>query len=301
MTAAPSFKQKILAGEIKRADAMKIKYEDLHIRPGFNLRVSLDLLGEEARKEAEEDDEGLYQHISSGGQIPALEVVPRGDGGVWIVEGHRRHEQLGRADKNGVPLRDAKGDLWISIVPFIGNDAEQTARVMSSNKRRQLHPLEKAFGYLRLHKFGWDNGRIAANDGVSPQWVGKMLILAGGNTDVHRLVFGGKASVSVAADAVRQHGEQAGAFLSGELEKASAGGKKKVTAGSIRGKSYPRKAVSAYVERVGAFVSAFPEAQLTAIAKTETDFQVTVSAMALRELLAAHIDISTTGTKPREA
>jgi len=85
------------------------------------------------------------------------------------------------------------------------------------------------------------------------------------------------------------------------LKKVSAGGKKKVTAGSIRGKSSPRKAVSAYVERVGAFVSAFPEVQLSAIAKTETDFQVTVSAMALREVLAAHTNISAKCAKPKEA
>jgi len=32
-----------------------------------------------------------------------------------------------------------------------------------------------------------------------------MQILAGGNTDVHRLVFGGQASAS--ADAIKQHGE----------------------------------------------------------------------------------------------
>ncbi len=44
MTAAPSFKQKILDKEIRRADAMKIRYEDIHVEPGFNLRASLDLL-----------------------------------------------------------------------------------------------------------------------------------------------------------------------------------------------------------------------------------------------------------------
>jgi len=38
-----------------------------------------------------------------------------------------------------------------------------------------------------------------------------------------------------------------------------------------------------------------PKAQLTAIEKTETDFRVSVSALALRELLAAHIDISAKG------
>lgn len=292
MTAVPSFKQKINEKEIRRADAMKIRYEDIHVEPGFNLRASLDLLEGEALEAAKEDDESLFRHIMAGGQYPALEVRPRAEGGVWLVDGHRRYAAIGRADSAGAPLRDKSGELMVRIDAFDGNDADRTVRILSSNKNRQLHPLEKAFGYQRLARFGWDNPRIAEADHVTPQWVGKMLLLAGANSDVHRLVFSGKASASVAADAVRQHGEQAGAFLSGELEKASAGGKKKVTAGSIKGKSYSRKVVTTYVERIGTFVSALPDVDREAIANSETDFPVTVSAKALRELLAAHSDIS---------
>ena len=91
---------------------------------------------------------------------------------------------------------------------------------------------------------------------------------------------------------MRPSGEQAGAFLSGEFEKASAGGKKKVTAGSIKSKSYSLKAVTTYVERIGTFVSALRDVDREAIANSETDFPLTVSAKALRELLAAHSDIS---------
>lgn len=293
MTAVPSFKQKINDKEIRRADAMKIRYEDIHVEPGFNLRASLDLLEGEALEAAKEDDESLFRHIMAGGQYPALEVRPRAEGGVWLVDGHRRHAAIGRADKAGAPLRDKTGELMVRIEAFDGNDADRTVRILSSNKNRQLHPLEKAFGYQRLARFCWDNSRIAEADRVSPQWVGKMLVLASANSDVHRLVFSGSVSASVAADAVKQRGERAGEFLLGELEKASAGGKKKVTAGSIKGKTYSRKTVSAYVERVGAFVSAFPEAQRHAIANSETDFQVTVSARALRELLSAHSELST--------
>ncbi|MDM8356644.1 ParB/RepB/Spo0J family partition protein [Pandoraea communis] len=292
MTATPSFKQKINEKEIRRADAMKIRYEDIHVEPGFNLRAALDLLDGESLEKAKEDDDSLFRHIMAGGQYPALEVRPRAEGGVWLVDGHRRHAAIGRADAAGAPLRDRDGELMVRIDAFNGNDADRTVRILSSNKNRQLHPLEKAFGYQRLARFGWDNPRIAQADHVSPQWVGKMLVLAGANSDVHRLVFAGKTSASVAADAVRQYGEQAGAFLSGEFEKASAGGKKKVTAGSIKGKPYSRKAVTTYVERIGTFVSALPDADREAIANSETDFPVTVSAKALRELLAAHSDIS---------
>lgn len=75
-TAPVSFRQKILSKEIKRAHAMQVRYEDLHVEPGFNLRTPLDLLDGEERQRAEADDEALFQHIMSGGKIPPLEVRP---------------------------------------------------------------------------------------------------------------------------------------------------------------------------------------------------------------------------------
>lgn len=43
---AKSFKQMIKDGDLKRADAMKARLEDLHEEPGFNLRAE----GEELEK-----------------------------------------------------------------------------------------------------------------------------------------------------------------------------------------------------------------------------------------------------------
>lgn len=291
MTAVPSFKQKINDKEIRRADAMKIRYADIHVEPGFNLRASLDMLDGEALEKAKEDDESLFRHIMAGGQYPALEVRPRAEGGVWLVDGHRRYAAIGRADAAGAPLRDRDGELMIRIEAFDGNDADRTLRILSSNKKRELHPLEKAFGYQRLARFGWDNTRIAEGDHVSPQWVGKMLVLASANSDVHRLVFAGKAAASVAAEAVRIHGEQAGTFLAVELEKAAVGGKTKVTRSSIRSKAPPRKAVTAFVSRVDSFVTSLGPGTITALSTSESDFPVTVSSLALRDLLAAHSDL----------
>ena len=88
-----TFKQKILAGEIKRADAMKVRYQDLHEEPGFNLRI------EDADFDASID--ALADHILAGGQYPALEVRPRAEGGVFIVDGHRRKRAIGRAIERG--------------------------------------------------------------------------------------------------------------------------------------------------------------------------------------------------------
>lgn len=71
---AKSFKQMIQAGEIKRADAMKIQLDDIHEEPGFNLR--------DEGEDLEASISALAAHIMAGGMVPALEVRPRPAGGV---------------------------------------------------------------------------------------------------------------------------------------------------------------------------------------------------------------------------
>lgn len=86
MTNPPaSFKSMINAGTLKRADAMKARYRDIHVKPDFNLR-DRDSFYEAAVEE-------LTAYIMSGGQLPALEVAPLPDGsGVELIDGHRRHD-----------------------------------------------------------------------------------------------------------------------------------------------------------------------------------------------------------------
>ena len=65
------------------------------------------------------------------------------------------------------------------------------------------------------------------------------------NTDVQNLIAAGQVSATTAVHAVRQHGDAAGQVLSSELEKAQANGKKKVTAGTIKGPSIPKARLEA--------------------------------------------------------
>lgn len=96
-----SFREMRASGELKRADAEKIRIEDIHFEPGFNL--------EGRNEEDDEDDEALFQFIMANGlEFPALEVRPREEGGVWVVEGHRRTKQTRRADK---AAKAAQGEL----------------------------------------------------------------------------------------------------------------------------------------------------------------------------------------------
>ena len=226
-----TFKQKILAKEIKRADAMKVRLQDLHAEPGFNLRI------EDADFDASID--ALAQHIIAGGQYPALEVRPRAEGGVWIVDGHRRRLAILKAFEAGAPLQDKDGEVWVPIVAFEGNDADRVARVITSAEGRALSPLEVARGYARLRSFGWDNTRIAQKVGKTPQHVAQLLTLADANSDVQNMVAAGGVSAAVAVEAVRKHGDGAGKVLAD----APTNGNGKVTAGTMKGEALPRNVV----------------------------------------------------------
>lgn len=231
-----SFKQKILDKEIKRADAMKVRFQDLHEEPGFNLRI------EDADFLASIED--LAAHIMAGGQYPALEVRPRPEGGVWIVDGHRRKRAIAEAIASGAPLADKDGEVWVAIVAFEGNDADRTARIITSASSRGLSPIEVAMGYARLRGFGWDNTRVAQKVGKTPQHVAQLLMLADANSDVQRMVADGGVSAAVAVKLVREHGDEAGKVLADAADKAKAAGKAKVTDSTLTGKALPRKVVN---------------------------------------------------------
>lgn len=288
-----TFKQKILAGEIKRADAMKVRYEDLHEEPGFNLRI------EDADFAA--SIEALAEHITQGGQYPALEVRPRPDGGVWIVDGHRRKRAIGLAIERGAPLQDKDGVVWIRVEAFSGNDADRVARIITSAEGRALKPLEVAEGYKRLRNLGWDNTRIAKTVGKTPQHVAQALTLADANSDVHKAVADGTVSAAVAVGIVREHGENAGKVIAQEADKARAQGKGKVTAGTIKGKALPANVTTGALDALDAFMATLPTQARERLAAIEFSAQaglmpeaqqVSVRADAMLALLKAHAEVT---------
>lgn len=92
--AANSFKQMTQGGIIKRTDTgMFIGLNDIHVRDGFNKRQD-----DDERTRLADDD--LFNYLMNGGSVAPLEVIARDEGGVWVVEGHRRrrcYPQLYRA------------------------------------------------------------------------------------------------------------------------------------------------------------------------------------------------------------
>ncbi|WP_213873271.1 ParB/RepB/Spo0J family partition protein [Serratia marcescens] len=213
---ANSFKQMKNNGTLKRTDSgMFIKLADIHVQEGFNKRV------DDERTQAADDD--LFNHLSSGKPVPPLEVRPRDEGGVWIVEGHRRHRAYLRCRDAGKPIE------WIAILPFTGSDVERIARIMNSNSQLALTPYEQSQVVKELAGFNLSPDEIAALVGKSRATVDKLLALTQANHDVQTLVKDGAVAVDAAVERVKEHGEQAGKVLAGDVEKAKAAGKKKVT------------------------------------------------------------------------
>lgn len=226
-----SFKQMRVDGDLIRADAEKIDYKSLHIEPGFNPPGRTE--------EDETDDEELYQFIVKHGvlALPQLEVRPREGGGVWIVDGHRRHKQIGRAIESGQFAPDKKSGLHpVPIKQFTGNDLQRLYRVGTSNKHKKMKPLQFAELVKRAHEgFGQSVQQIADGMLCSVSAVQQALVLAGANHDVQQMVKNGEVSKTVAVKVVKAKGESAGPALKEAQQAARLQGKSKVTAKQVDG------------------------------------------------------------------
>lgn len=215
--AANSFKLMSRSGVIKRSDTgMYARWSDIHVKEGFNSRDD----DERTRKA---DDE-LFDYLMNGGTVPPLEVAARDDGGVWIVEGHRRHRCYGRCLDAGKPVE------WIHIVPFVGNDVERSARVITSSSQLLLSPIEQARKVKDMAvTFNLTSAELSKYLHKSVTWVERLMALSTANHDVQLAVKSGEVSLDVALDRVREYGESAGKVLAQDVAAAAAAGKKRVT------------------------------------------------------------------------
>lgn len=219
--AANSFKLMTRSGVIKRTDTgMFISLDDIHVRDGFNKRED-----DERTRQADDD---LFNYLMNGGSVPPLEVIARDEGGVWVVEGHRRRRCYARCRDAGKPVDR------IHIMPFNGSDVQRLARIMTSNNQLPLSDIEQAAVIQELHNaFNQATSEIAKLVNKSVATVEKLLTLSTANYDVQQEVKSGAVSVDVAVDRVKEFGEKAGEVLQHDKAVAAAQGKTKVTRSSI--------------------------------------------------------------------
>lgn len=214
------------ANLLMRADLPKIRLDQIYAEPGFN--------------PAETDDDyarrvdGIVNHLREGGTVPPVEVRPRDEGGMWIVDGHARIDAYRRATLAGVPLQDSKdGHVYVLATIFQGSDADRTLRLITSAEGRTLTPLQQSEVMKRLRGYGWSPSEIARKTGRSAEYISQLLALGDADSDIKTLVTTGQVSALVAAKAVRKHKGQAKAVLKEQLETVKAKGKSKVTATTV--------------------------------------------------------------------
>lgn len=257
--AANSFKLMTRSGVIKRTDTgMFISLDDIHVRDGFNKRED-----DERTRQADDD---LFNYLMNGGSVPPLEVIARDEGGVWVVEGHRRRRCYARCAEAGKPVDR------IHIMPFSGNDVQRLARIMTSNNQLPLSAIEQAAVIQELHNaFNQSTSEIAKLVNKSVPTVEKLLALSMANHDVQQVVKAGEVSVEVAVERVKEHGERAGEVLEQDKAKAAAAGKKKVTKSFIAPEISVKKARRAI--------------ELLALAQISDEGIITLEGIALAEVL----------------
>lgn len=215
---ANSFKQ-MCHGEnkiIRRTDTgMFIALENIHVKPDFNRRED-----DERTRQADDD---LYAFLMAGGTVPPLECVPRDEGGVWIVEGHRRQRCYIRCQQAGKPIKD------IQIVPFTGNDVERIARIMTSNNQLPLSKIEQSAVVKDLAAFNLTTAEIAKLIHKSIPTVEMLMTLSTADHAVKEMVKAGDVSAAVVVDRIKEHGESAAQVVQEDVKAAKAAGIKKVT------------------------------------------------------------------------
>ncbi|TPG76328.1 hypothetical protein [Pseudomonas arsenicoxydans] len=279
MTVKYSYEGLIKDGVIKRArTGLQVKYETLVL--GWNAR------NHNARWE--ESIVALTDYLREGGQVPAIEVhLNTATGELVIVEGYRRHESYRRLLAEGRPV-----DL-IDIVPFKGNNAERIARIATSNNQLGLAALEYANMYRELAALHISSTEIAQLVKKSRPHVDDHLLLAYANVDVRNLLESNHVSTETAVKFLREYGEEAGKYLEAELQKARGQGKAKVTKGTVKGKSLPKKIVTGLIASVDSFTASLDDEirkklfliEQAGTVDTET---IPVPAKTLQELLDSH-------------
>lgn len=288
-----SMKQLFKENVLKKADLPRIRYRDLIIVPGFN--------GREEGERLEKSNQELFEYIMAGGQVPPLEVHFNDQGGVEVVDGHRRHWAYGKAIAAGAPIE------WIDVLPFRGNDVDRVARIVTSDRKLSLTPLEVARIYKRMAGFRLSTEEIAQRVCKTRQHVEQMLVLANANNDVHMLVADGMVPAHIAVDAVREHGESAGEFLASQVKSAKSQGKSSVTKQVITGRAIPKKIVSGLMSKVESFAGSLGNDVRVKLAELENlpkealgEKVIEIRASVILELLQAHNEVEVARKKELE-
>lgn len=196
---------------IKRTDkGMFAALEQFHFTPGFNKRREGPKLDASIERSARSliKDEATKTLVDINNVLPQIEVQARPEGGLKVIEGHRRIRALRLLESWGytVPL--------VGLKPFIGNELECKARIVTSQSQEPLDPVELADVVRDFAETdGLSAAQIAKLVGFSRQYVEQLLKIAHGGEDVRDLIDQDVIAPGTAVKALRAFGEEAAAEI----------------------------------------------------------------------------------------
>lgn len=188
-----------------------VPLSELYVEPGFNVR-DIDQAHVEEFRDA----------FIDGEYLPPLAVQVT-EQGVKIIDGHHRYYGAKLATEAGheIPRLECKD--------FVGSEADRIAFMVTSSQGKPLAPLERAAAYQRLSNQGWESAEIAKKVKRSVADVEHHLALLEVGDGLIEMVKSGEVAATTAVALSREHGVNASSVAAGQMVKAKAAGKTKLT------------------------------------------------------------------------
>ena len=188
-----------------------VPLSELYVEPGFNVR------------EIDQDHVNEFRDAFIAGEyLPPLAVQVT-EKGIKILDGHHRYYGALAATEAGHPIPR------IECKDFVGSDADRIAFMVTSSQGKPLTPIERGSAYLRMINQGWEPAEIARKVKRSVSDVNLHLDLVRCGTELLDMVRSGEVAATTAVALSREHGPHATSVAVGQLDKAKAAGKKKIT------------------------------------------------------------------------
>jgi len=216
---------KLLSGMAVERDgnAWLVAIDDIRIIPHFNVRVKnaayfahIDKLTQSIIENGFYKDKPVAGYLAQEGK----KLV------IYCTDGHCRLEATRKAIALGTPIRE----LPVILKEKSTTVEDLTVALVRSNDGLKLSPLELAIACKRLGDYGWSYQTIATKIGITEEYVGQLMTLAGAPKSIREMIEAGEATAGVALTALRDHGSDAAKVMTKALEDAKAKGKSKLTA-----------------------------------------------------------------------
>ncbi len=212
--------RKAVTSSAKRGDFPMFEIDELHVIPGFNVRLPGPDLDAHVRGLAD-----LMKQVGFKSDKPLTGFVAKKNGEdiVQITDGHCRLAAAKLAISEGAPIER----IPVILLPNGTNIEDITASLVSSNSGRSLTRLEYGIVCKRLESYGWDEDEIVSRTGLSKVSIQDSLMLLGSPRGIRDLIQQGRVSETFALDTIKKYGEHAEEHLRATVENADRAGSKK--------------------------------------------------------------------------